>query len=90
MSESEVSARVLAFDAVVRTAIEHTGKARWSRTFKTGAVTSKIDGEVSERTVRRALHDAHSLGWVDRGAARSRRWTPGPLAERYEEKEDEE
>lgn len=78
----DVSARVAAFDAAVRRAIEEANDDSWSYRsgFETSDVARAIDQDVSERTVRRALHDAAALGWV---RDQRQKWKAGPRAEEY-------
>lgn len=84
MGEHEPSGRVRAFDAAVRLAIEEANTEHsfsYHAGLERGEVLDELDGEVSERTVDRALKDAAALGWLtdDRQG-----WGAGERAEKYE------
>jgi hypothetical protein len=86
MSDLEdLSARSLAFDAVVRTAVEKAqSDYMYRRRFSSKTVLANADTEVSKRTVRRALKDAEALGWVKK---KSNEWAPGRRADQLLETE---
>lgn len=84
----DVPARSIAFDAVVRTAVDRAGESSsYRRRFGTGRVERALEGEVSTRTVRRALKDAEALGWVTKGYGD---WRPGDRAKALLPDEDDE
>lgn len=85
----DVPARVLAFDAAVRVAVEKAPEtSRWYRTFTSKVVESKLDGDASSRTIRRAIKDAEALGWVQKPRPTAQKWEPGPRAEAISESGD--
>jgi ribosomal protein L40E/rubrerythrin len=78
----DVPARVLAFDATIRAAVEKAPEtSRWHRRFTSRFVKRKLDGEASDRTIRRAMKDAEALGWVEKKRPTATKWEPGPRAE---------
>jgi sulfite reductase beta subunit-like hemoprotein len=78
----EVSSRQRGLDAAIRYAIEQAGESsRWRREFSSDAVQRKAEGDVPDRTMRRALHDARHLGWIEK---KRNKWAPGERAERYQ------
>jgi hypothetical protein len=80
----DVPARVVAFDATVRAAVEKAPEtSRWHRRFTSGCVKRKLDGEASDRTIRRAI-DAEALGWLTKPRPTATKWEPGPRAEQIE------
>lgn len=84
MSDHDVPARSRAFDAVVRVAICNAQESsRWRSGFDTADVEAAVSGDVSTRTVRRALKDGQELGWVAGSRSSSWGWRPGERAEEY-------
>lgn len=78
----EVPSRQRGLDAAIRTAIEKANESsRWHRTFSSDRVQKNAEGDVPDRTMRRALHDARHLGWIEK---KRNKWAPGPQAESYE------
>lgn len=78
----EIPARVLAFDAALAVAAEKAEESgTWSRRFTTADVAERVEEDVSERTVRRALKDAEQLERVER-ASHQKKWTPGERAQK--------
>lgn len=78
----ELPARTLAFDAVVRTAVEKAEEtSRWRRRFDSGAVRVALESEVSDRTIRRAMKGAEALGWIEKPRSTAKEWEAGPRAE---------
>jgi len=83
MTEHEPSGRVLAFEAIVRLAIEEANEdSGWGHRpdLERADVEREISGEVSTRTVDRALRDAAALDWLE---DRRQGWDAGPRAEDY-------
>lgn len=78
----DVPARSVAFDAVIRTAVEKAGRGHYSQRFTSEDVAGRLEGEVSARTVRRALKDAETLGWVQKRSTNAKSWHPTPRAEK--------
>lgn len=88
MSDRKIPARVGAFDAAVRRAIEEANDNSWSyrgNSFRTGEVVELADQDVSESTARRALKDAAALGWVRN---KGNKWKPGHRAKSYVPSDD--
>lgn len=84
----DVPARLVALDAAIRVAIEKSQESsRWYRRFSTSDVESELQADVSSRTVRRALQNAHALGWVTRPRPRAK-YQPGDRAEQFQPTEE--
>jgi hypothetical protein len=75
--DRDLPARVEALDAVIETARSKVGKSSWYRRFGTSDVARNVDGDVSNRTIRRALNDATALGWVEKSR---NEWQPAERA----------
>ena len=80
MSEHEPASRSVALDAVIRVAVEKVDASSWRQKIKSPAVETRVEGETSSRTIRRAMKDAEAMGWIEKKNY-GNEFVPGPRAE---------
>lgn len=74
----DVPARQVALDAIIRQAVERAEQTRsYHATSLVKAARTKLSGDTSDRTMRRASKDAQALGWLEKDYGG---WKPGERA----------
>jgi len=76
--QREIPARVRGLEATISLAIDRAEQSSWRARFTSSTVQSQADGEIPDRTMRRALNDARELGWIEK---HRQEWVPGDRAE---------
>lgn len=81
----DVPNRVRSLHATIETAIEKAGSSGWSSKFSSSDVQEWSDADLPDRTLRRALHDAVALGWIEKDR---QKWRPAERAEQHAPEEE--
>lgn len=77
----DVPNRVRSLHWVIEKSIRQAEKrSSWSQKFASSDVQDLADDDLPNRTLRRALHDAVALGWIEKD---TQRWRPAERAENH-------
>lgn len=85
VEERDIPNRVRSLHWVIEEAIEQAEGSSYRQRFTSTDVQERADTDLPNRTLRRALHDAVALGWIEQ---KRQQWKPGERAEEHAPEEE--